>query len=370
MKKKKQKTQTGFLKFLSKDKRPVPKTQEGSIPYQHIWENGIMELFPGYFSKSYHIGSVNFLTATDNDQWNIGQAYANFLGSFEKEATIEITLFNRSIDIEKFKASVLLEMQDDNMNLYREEYNNMLLDKMSAGRNNLTTDRILTVSVPAENIKEAIKKFARIDVSVTDEMSRITKTECSVLSAIERLELLNDVYNMDDNTPLYQKRMIDGHMVESFSLKECEAQGRTTQSYIVPGQLSFGQYEKNIGNVIKVGNMLARPYYVSGYPSWLRASTLTDFSTLSGNILISAYFTSESQGGAADMLKRQTRNIRSGIIDRQQKSSTTTDVSIIAPDLSEAKQEADELQESIAQDDNRLFMEIYYLLFLQKQQQN
>lgn len=355
MKKKKQKTQTGFLKFLSKDKRPVPKTQEGSIPYQHIWENGIMELFPGYFSKSYHIGSVNFLTATDNDQWNIGQAYANFLGSFEKEATIEITLFNRSIDIEKFKASVLLEMQDDNMNLYREEYNNMLLDKMSAGRNNLTTDRILTVSVPAENIKEAIKKFARIDVSVTDEMSRITKTECSVLSAIERLELLNDVYNMDDNTPLYQKRMIDGHMVESFSLKECEAQGRTTQSYIVPGQLSFGQYEKNIGNVIKVGNMLARPYYVSGYPSWLRASTLTDFSTLSGNILISAYFTSESQGGAADMLKRQTRNIRSGIIDRQQKSSTTTDVSIIAPDLSEAKQEADELQESIAQDDNRLF---------------
>lgn len=116
--------------------------------------------------------------------------------------------------------------------------------------------------------------------------------------------------------------------------------------------------------------MLARPYYVSGYPSWLRASTLTDFSTLSGNILISAYFTSESQGGAADMLKRQTRNIRSGIIDRQQKSSTTTDVSIIAPDLSEAKQEADELQESIAQDDNRLFMEIYYLLFLQKQQQN
>lgn len=90
------------------------------------------------------------------------------------------------------------------MNLYREEYNNMLLDKMSAGRNNLTTDRILTVSVPAENVKEAIKKFARIDVSVTDEMSRITKTECSVLSAIERLELLNDVYNMDDNTPLYQ----------------------------------------------------------------------------------------------------------------------------------------------------------------------
>ena len=90
-------------------------------------------------------------------------------------------------------------------------------------------------------------------MSVTDEMSRITKTSCSVLTAIERLELLNNVYNMDDDTPLYQKRMIDGHMVESFSLKECEAQGRSTKSCIVPGQLSFGQYEKNIGNVIKVG---------------------------------------------------------------------------------------------------------------------
>lgn len=364
MKKKKQKTQTGFFKFLSKDKRPVPKTQEGSIPYKSIYENGIMELYPGFFSKSYHIGSVNFLTATDNDQWTIGQAYANFLGSFEKDAVIEITLFNRTIDIEQFKRNVLLEMQDDDMNVYRDEYNNMLLNKMSSGKNNLKTDRIMTISVPAENIKEAIKKFSRIDMSVTDEMSRITKTSCSVLTAIERLELLNNVYNMDDDTPLYQKRMIDGHMVESFSLKECEAQGRSTKSCIVPGQLSFGQYEKGIGNVIKVGNMLARPYYISGYPSWLRASTLTDFSALSGNILISAYFTSESQGGAADMLKRQTRNIRSGIIDRQQKSSTTTDVSIIAPDLSEAKQEADELQESIAQDDNRIFYgNILFVLF-------
>lgn len=115
--------------------------------------------FSRIFFKIVSYRKCKLLTATDNDQWNIGQAYANFLGSFEKEATIEITLFNRSIDIEKFKASVLLEMQDDNMNLYREEYNNMLLDKMSAGRNNLTTDRILTVSVPAENIKEAIKNL-------------------------------------------------------------------------------------------------------------------------------------------------------------------------------------------------------------------
>ena len=132
LKKKKQKTQTGFFKFLSKDKRPVPKTQEGSIPYKSIYENGIIELYPGFFSKSYHIGSVNFLTATDNDQWTIGQAYANFLGSFEKDAVIEITLFNRTIDIEQFKRNVLLEMQDDDMNVYRDEYNNMLLDKMSS----------------------------------------------------------------------------------------------------------------------------------------------------------------------------------------------------------------------------------------------
>ena len=40
------------------------------------------------------------------------------------------------------------------MNLYREEYNNMCLIKMSAGENNLTTDRILTVSVPAEMSKK------------------------------------------------------------------------------------------------------------------------------------------------------------------------------------------------------------------------
>lgn len=337
------------------EKHPIAKKQEDSIPYNVVYENGIIEICPGLFSKSYLINSMNFRTATDQEQWNIGKAYANFIGSFEKEAIVEVTLFNKTMDIEKFKSEVLLEMGTDSLNLYREEYNNMLLEKMSGTKNNLETLRILTISVPAENIKEAINKFGQIDMTVSDSMAQITKSDCVPLSIIERLELLNQIYNMDDAHPLYEKRTIAGRTVESFSLKNCENQGISTQDVLVPGQLSFGDFEKKVGQIIRIGNYIAKPYYISNYPSWIKGTTLSDFATLSGNMLVSVYFDSKSQGDAAQMLKDKTRSIRSGIITRQRDSSTTTDISIIAPDLSDAKREADDLQESISQDDARLF---------------
>lgn len=337
------------------EKRPISKSQAGSIPYDTVYENGIIEICPGLFSKSYRISSMNFRTATDQEQWNIGKSYANFIGSFEKEAMVEVTLFNRTMDIEKFKSEVLLEMGTDELNLYREEYNNMLLEKMSGTKNNLETDRLLTISIPAENIKEASEKFGQIDMTVGDTMAQITKSDCVPLSIVERLEILNQIYNMDDAHPLYQKREIAGHTVESFSLENCEKQGISTQDVLVPGQLTFGEFDKKMGQVIRIGNFIAKPYYISNYPTWIKGTTLSDFATLSGNMIASIYFDSKSQSDAAQMLKDKTRSIRSGIITRQRDSSTTTDVSIIAPDLSDAKREADDLQESISQDDARIF---------------
>lgn len=59
--------------------------------------------FTQAFFKIISYRQCEFLTATDNDQWTIGQAYANFLGSFEKDAVIEITLLTERLTLNSLK---------------------------------------------------------------------------------------------------------------------------------------------------------------------------------------------------------------------------------------------------------------------------
>ena len=38
----------------------VPQTVQDTIPYLYVYQNGIMELTPGVFSKAYILGDTNF----------------------------------------------------------------------------------------------------------------------------------------------------------------------------------------------------------------------------------------------------------------------------------------------------------------------
>lgn len=343
-----------------KKKNSIPKTISQSIPYECVYPNGIIEITPGVFSKSYQIGSINFQTATDAEQWKIAQAYSDFIGSFDKDVSVELTMYNKTIDIDKFKQDVLLPMQDDDLNEFREEYNDMLLEKITSSKNNLQTITILTIILPEQSIKEASEKFLELDNTVCDNMAQLTKTDCPVLTTIERLEILNQIYNPKDDHPLYQKAMIQGHEVESFTLENCAKQGITTKDVIAPSGLCFKDDHFLLGDII------GKVYYVSNFPTWIKGNLLSQFMSISGNMLLSVYFNATSQDKAFKMIKQQTTNIRSGIITRQRQSSTTTDTSIVAPDLSDAMKETDALKESMTHDNARLFTTtLVFTLFAQ-----
>ena len=328
----------GYLKMLKKVKKKekikIPQTITDSIPYTQVYENGIIESAGGRFSKSYHFESINFKTATDAKQYSIAELYGTFLSSFEADVNVQITLYNRTINMEDFQKEVLLDMQQDKLNEYREEYNEMLISKMTGAKNNLEIAKILTVSLFAENIIEAIEKFAQIDILVTENMTHITKKAAPPLSIEERLEILNSIYNQDSTVPLYQKRTIQGVEVEAFSLENCVAQGITTKDVIAPAGLKF------IGKDIELGNTLARSYYISNYPTWLKGSFLMDFATVPANMLTSIYFNTIPQPDALKMIRRQGTNISSSLVVAQKKATRSGyDISLISPELQDAKEE-------------------------------
>lgn len=334
----------------SKKQDIIPKNIMDSIPYCMVYDNGIIETTPGVFTKSYMLPEINFRLAKNESQDAIARMYGEFLGVFEPEIQIEVTVYNRSVSMEEFMQEILLEMQADGLDSYREEYNDMLLEKMIAAKNNLVAKKYLTISAPADDIRDAIAVFSQIDATVAERLAHLVNRDVTPMDTISRLNLLSEIYNQDPS-PIYKKQRIQGHEVESFSLENCARQGITTKEVIAPSVMNFTKPE------IVLGESVAKSYYVANYPTWLKASVLSDFEILPANFLLSIHFNSIAKDESAKMIKEKSMAIR-GIIYKQQKDSLKHGVipnAIQSPVMNEAMQEIDNLRSDVTKEDERIF---------------
>ena len=344
----------------------IPQSITDSIPYVAVYESGIIEVKPGVFSQSYIIPPVNFKTANDNEQWRLAELYSEFMNSFDSGVTVEITIYNRTIDMDAFREKVFVKIKDDDLNEYREEYNEMLADKMLGAKNNLETEKILTVTVEALDIESATEKLQQVESMVSENMAVMTKKTIEPLTMIERLDILNQIYNQDEARPVYEKRKIDGVESESFTLDNCAQQGITTKDLIAPESLEF---KSNDG---KVGDYYVKSFYVSTYPTYIRGTILTDFAQIPTNMLASVYFTPVEQTAGIKMIKEKSVNIKSEVINAERDAARNRIYGDIAvpTTLKDAKNEVDSLFGKMTKDNIKIFMVTFiFTLFARSEEE-
>ena len=63
--------------------------------------------------------------------------YSELLNSLDSGISAQITINNRRINKEEFEKSILLPMKEDGLDHYREEYNEMLLSKITGTNNSI-----------------------------------------------------------------------------------------------------------------------------------------------------------------------------------------------------------------------------------------
>lgn len=82
----------------------IPKTLSDSIPYERVYKNGVIEIQSCVFSKSYILPSVNYKTRGSRVQGSMAELYAEMIGSFDPDITVEISGLQTSYakDMEEF----------------------------------------------------------------------------------------------------------------------------------------------------------------------------------------------------------------------------------------------------------------------------
>lgn len=145
------KTLNNTLKQDKEEKYQIPKKVQDMIPIRTIYLDGIFLSGKNKYSKNFKFQDINYAVASRNDKEMMFLEYSELLNSFDSGATTKLTINNRRLNRLDFEDQILIDMKDDGLNEYREEYNKILLEK-ATGSNAIVQDKYVTVSVVKKNI--------------------------------------------------------------------------------------------------------------------------------------------------------------------------------------------------------------------------
>ena len=179
------KTLTNLLK-QDKEKFVVPKGVQDCIPITAIYDDGIFRVGKDKYSKSFKFTDINYAVASREDKEAMFLEYSELLNSLDSGATTKLTINNRRLNRLDFEKTILIPETGDELDVYREEYNKMLLDK-ATGANAIVQDKYV----------EKCKELSLYDTGVTAEYGDklLTLSTCEYSRTNGRLVVVAKLIN-------------------------------------------------------------------------------------------------------------------------------------------------------------------------------
>jgi hypothetical protein len=331
------KTLSNLLK-QDKEKYTVPHKVQDVIPIKRIWPDGIF-LVGGKFSKMYRFTDINYLVASRADKETMFIAYSELLNSLDSGATTKITINNRRLNRKNFEKSILMPLKGDARDVYREEYNQMLLGKAMAG-NGIVQEKYITVTVLKKDIEEARAYFARIGADIIAHFAALG-SKCTELDATERLRVLHDFYRSGEEVDF------------CFDMRDKMRKGHDFKDYICPDSM-----EKSADH-LKIGERFCRVLYLKDYASYIKDSLVTELTDMGRNMMLSIDIVPIPTDEAVREVENRLLGVETNITNWQRKQNANNNFSAVVPyDMELQRKEAKEFLDDLTTRDQRMLLGI------------
>lgn len=319
-------------------KRVVPRTAQQTIPYIMAYEDGIIEVSKGRFSRTIKFADINYHIARQEDKEDIFIRYCEFLNYFNSTIDIQITIINKSINVETLEKHVLLREKGDYLDEYREEYNEMLRHQIKEGKNDIQKEKYITLTIAANNIDEARSVFVRLESETLGLINKLG-SHGFVLNIQERLELLHDLYR-------------NGHEGEFvFQPKINKRKGLTSKDLIAPDSFEFKR------DHMIIGDKYARAIFLKDLPSFLNDTILTELTDFRINMMVTINITPMEPHVALRLIKHKITGMEANKIDYQKRSLRSGYLEAFIPyELRYSLQEAQELLDDVISKNQKLYL--------------
>ncbi|HFM9932679.1 TPA: VirB4-like conjugal transfer ATPase, CD1110 family, partial [Streptococcus pneumoniae] len=340
---KKQKTSTTNKKEEVKDKKEevLPSTAN-TLSYQALYQNGLMQVKEDYFSQSYLLGDVNYQTVGLEDKGAIIEKYSDLINSLDDQTNFQLTIFNKRLNLEKFRHSVLYEEKEDGYDSYRKELNRMMNQNLDSGENNFSAVKLISFGRKDSNPKQAYRSLSQIGEYFKSGFSEIDARFGS-LTGEERVNLLADMLRGEHHLP--------------FSYRDLTRSGQTTRHFIAPNLLDF----KN-KNYLQINDRLLQIVYVRDYGMELGDQFIRDLMQGDLELIVSLHAQSSTKADAMKKLRTKKTLMESQKIGEQQKLARTgIYLEKVGHVLESNIDEAEELLKTMTETGDKLFQTVFLI---------
>ncbi len=322
-----------------KEKFRIPRSVQQVIPIQAVWADGVFQVGRNKFTRTYKFMDINYAVASREDQEAMFLEYSELLNSFDSGATTKITINNRRLNRQDFEKAILIPMREDGLDVYREEYNKMLLEK-ATGSNRMVQEKYVTVSVYKKTVEEARSYFARVGTDLMGHFARLG-SKCVELDATERLRALHDFYRAGEETVFF------------FDLPQAMKKGHSFKDFICPDSFEFER------DHFKMGDRYGRVLFLRDYASYIKDDMIAELTELNRNLMLSIDIIPVPTDEAVREVENRLLGVETNITNWQRRQNANNNFSAVVPyDMEQQRKESKEFLDDLTTRDQRMMFGI------------
>ena len=333
------------MKTLSKlfqqdrERFAVPRSVQNVIPIKTIWDDGIFMVGAGKFSKTFRFEDINYAVASKEDKEAMFLAYSELLNSFDSGATYKITIVVKKLDKEEFKEAILIPLKGDALDVYRTEYNKILLDE-ATGANGFIQLKYITVSVFKKNIEEARSYFARVGTELAAHLNRLG-SRAIVLDAGDRLRILHDFFRPGEESAY------------RWSAQEAMRKGHSFKDFICPDTFEF---EKDH---FQMGGKYGRVVFLRDYANFIKDGMVSELCDFNRNMILSLDIIPIPTDEAVREVEKRVLGVETNITNWQRRQNSNNNFSAVIPyDMELQRKESKEFLDDLTTRDQRMMFAV------------
>lgn len=327
-----------------KESYRIPRRVQDVIPIRRIWSDGIF-LVGNRYAMTFKFTDINYMVASESAQRKMFLSYAALVNSLDCGATTKITLNNRHLNRKNFEESVLMEMEWDGLDCFREEYNAVIMDKATAG-NGIIQEKYVTVSVCKKNISEARAYFTRVSAELSAKFAALG-SRTTELDTTERLRILHDFYRNGEEVNF------------RFDMQDMMEKGHDFRDYICPDSI-----EKH-SDYLMLGKKYARVIYLKDYASFISDKFVTKLTDQSRSMMLSIDIVPVATDEAVREVERKMLGVETNITNWQRRQNANNNFSAMVPyDMELQRKETKEYMDDLTGRDQRMMLAVLTLIHL------
>ena len=321
------------------------KSAQDSIPFQRMFPDGICRVTDNYYTKTIQFQDINYQLNQNEDKTAIFDGWCDFLNYFDSSVRFQLSFVNMSATKDTYSRSISIPLQDDDFDIIRKEYTQMLQNQLARGNNGLIKTKYLTFGIEGESLRTAKPRLERVETDILNNFKRLGVT-ADTLTGYERLKLLHDMLHIDEQLPF------------RFSWDWLAPSGLSVKDFIAPSSFEFRN-----GSTFGLGHKTGSVSFLQILAPELNDRMLADFLDMESSLIVNMHVRSVDQVKAIKTIKRKITDLQKMTIEEQKKAVRSGyDMDIIPSDLATYGAEAKKLLQDLQSRNERMFLLTFTVL--------